>query len=261
MHRLTGFVLFCGIIYAGITAILYAQQTRLIYPSPDIVSPLPDGFEEVFLQTADGLELRSFYRRAGAGQPTVVYFHGNGGTLYGSVVATEQVAALGYGLLLVEYRGYGGNAGTPCEQGFYADGRAALAFLTGQDIAKGQIIVMGNSIGTGTAVQLATEISPKALVLSAPFTSLPDAASEVLWWLPVRPLIRDTYDNASKIGQITAPTLIVHGSNDTLIPYQHGEALAEAGPAAEFILFDAEGHDLIFTPAVQAAQAAWLAAL
>lgn len=261
MRWLIGFALLCGIIYAGVAAFLYSQQIRLIYPSPDLVSPLPAGFEEVFLSTTDGLELRSFYRPAEAEQPTVVYFHGNGGTLYGSLVATEQVAALGYGMLLVEYRGYGGNAGTPSEQGFYADGRAALAFLAERDIAEGQIILMGNSIGTGTAVQLATEITPKALVLSVPFTSLPDVASEVLWWLPVRALIRDRYDNQTKIAQIDAPTLIVHGSADTLIPYQQGEALAEASPDAEFILFDGEGHDLIFTSAVQVAQAEWLAAL
>lgn len=261
MRWAAGLGILCGVAYLAITAFLYSQQTRLIYPAPDMVSPLSAGFEDVVLTTSDGLELRSFYRVAQDGKPTAIYFHGNGGTLYGSVVATEQIAAAGYGLLLVEYRGYGGNAGSPSEEGFYADGRAALAFLKDRGIAEADTVLMGNSIGTGTAVQLATEITPKALLLTAPFTSLPDVASEVLWWLPARLLIRDTYDSKSKLADVTAPVLVLHGSVDELIPYTQGEQLAATSTGAEFQLFDGEGHNLIFTPSVQAAQVEWLAGL
>lgn len=261
MRWLIGIGLLCGAVYIAVTGFLYSQQTQLIYPAPDMISPLPAGFEEVVLTTSDGIELRSFYRPASAGQPTAVYFHGNGGTLYGSLVATEQIAAAGYGLLLVEYRGYGGNAGSPSEDGFYADGRAALAFLRERQIAESDTILMGNSIGTGTAVQLATEITPKALLLTAPFTSLPDVAADVLWWLPVRLLIRDQYDSHAKIGDVNAPILVLHGSADELIPHQQGQALAAETARADFQLFAGEGHNLIFTPAVQAAQVEWLAGL
>ncbi|WP_209348991.1 alpha/beta hydrolase [Pontixanthobacter sp. CEM42] len=261
MRWLIGAVSVAVIVYLAVAALLYFQQGRMIYPAPQDVVPLPEGFEEIALQTSDGLTLRSFYRSAEEGQPTAVYFHGNGGTLLGSAAATSRMGQKGYGLLLVEYRGYGGNEGEPSEGGFYKDGRAALAFLEAQGIRQDQTILIGNSIGSGTATQMATEIRPKALILASPFTSVPDVASAAVPWMPVRILVRDRFDNAAKLRDITVPVLVQHGSADTMIPPSHGETLADLAPTGTFQIFDGAGHDLIFDPEPQSAQYVWLTEL
>lgn len=183
------------IAYAALLALAWAFQTSLIYPAPRGSVPVPPGFAEVQLHTKDGLKLRAFEREAQPGLRTVVHFHGNGGSLAGALAETRGLAEAGYGLLLGNYRGYGTNPGSPSEQGFYADGRAAFAHLATRGVAPAETVVMGNSIGSGTAVQMALEFRPRALILASPFTSLTDIAAETMWFLPVRRLLRDRFDN------------------------------------------------------------------
>lgn len=247
-----------AIAYAAVLALAWAFQTSLIYPAPRGSVPVPPGFAEVQLRTEDGLKLRAFEREAQPGFSTVVHFHGNGGSLAGALVETQALPEAGYGLLLVNYRGYGTNPGLPSEQGFYADGRAALAHLAARGVAPAQTVVMGNSIGSGTAAQMALELSPQALILVSPFTSLTDVAAETMWFLPVRRLLRDRFDNRAKMGDLRMPVLIQHGTADTLIPAAHAEALAEAARQPTLQLFEGAGHDLSFRPESQAAQVTWL---
>ncbi|NJO14030.1 MAG: prolyl oligopeptidase family serine peptidase [Rhizobiales bacterium] len=164
-----------------------------------------------------------------------------------------------YGVLLVEYRGYGGNPGGLREQGFYRDGRAAMAFLAAQGFTPAQTVIVGNSIGSGTAMQMAREYEPAALILSSPFTSLTDAVAEKAPLIPVRLLLRDQFDNADKVQALKAPMLVLHGTADAVVPFAHGKRMAKVGAPATFIPFEGEGHDLTFTPEAQAAQVAWLA--
>ena len=247
--------------YALLVVLVWSQQTRLLYPAPQEAVPLSPGFEETELRTADGLRLRAFYLQAQPGKRTVVYFHGNGGSLLGATLETEALADAGLGLLLVAYRGYGGNPGAPSESGLYADGRAAMAFLADREIPARETVLVGNSMGSGVATQIATEFAPAGLVLSAGYTSLPDVAASKMPWLPVRHLMRDHYDNASKLRDLDIPVLVLHGRADTLIPHTHGETLANAAPDGQLVLFEGVGHDLSFHPEPQAAMASWIAAL
>ena len=248
-------------IYLLVSLLAWAMQDRLIYPaSQERFEPGP-GYREVTLDTSDGLALRAFARAADPGKPTLVYFHGNGGTLAGNMAANEAFAQAGYGLLLVDYRGYGSNPGAPSEQGFYRDGRAAMGWLAGQGIAPGDTIIAANSIGGGTAVQMASEYRVRALVLVAPFTSLPDRASEVASWLPVRWLLRDDFDNAAKLPKLDMPILIQHGTADKVVPFAHGETLSKLNPQVTFERFDGMGHELAFQPLSQQARLAWVEAL
>ena len=258
MRWLIGALSLAALAYLAVAVLLYFQQGRFIYPAPQDVVPLPAGFEDVSLGTTDGMALRSFYKAAEDGQPTVVFFHGNGGTLLGSAAATQKLREKGYGLLLLEYRGYGGNGGEPSEEGFYNDGRAALAFLKEHGVAEDQMILISNSIGGGTATQMASEIDAKALILVAPFTSVTDVARATVPWMPVGLLLRDRFDNAGKMPELDLPVLVQHGTADTLIPPSHGETLAELAPNSTFQSFDGAGHDLIFTPEAQSAQYVWL---
>ena len=247
-------------LYLAVLVGLYLMQGRLIYPARQEQHQPSPGFVTATLRTEDGLALQAHWRAPAAGKPTVVYFHGNAGSLAGATVETQALVARGYGALLVEYRGYGGNPGATSEVGFTRDGRAAMAFLGAQGIPLARTVVVGNSIGSGTATAMAREFTPAALILSAPFTTLADVAHGHVPWVPTGLLLRDRFDNLAKVRLLQLPVLVQHGTADTLVPYAHGQTLAKAAPRATLQTFDGEGHGLSFNPAVQAAQIAWLEA-
>lgn len=258
LRRARRLALLIAIGYIAVAALVWSQQSRMLYPAPQELVALSEGFAEARLATSDGLLLRAFHREAAGDLPTIVYFHGNGGSLAGAAVETRRMAEAGYGLLLVEYRGYGGNPGEPAEQGLYEDGRAAMSFLADAGLEPDQIILAGNSLGSGVATQLASEYPVRAMVLSAPYTTLQDVAAERMWWLPVRLLMRDRFDSLSKVATIETPLLVVHGTHDSLIPHEHGRTLADAAPMANFISMSGFGHDLSFYPETQDVILDWL---
>lgn len=155
---------------------------------------VPAGFERVRYNIADGIEIAAGWRKAEPGRPTMLFFHGNGADWQSTAFVTARLAA----------QGYGGNPGTPSEAGLYEDGRAAWRFLREQDLHQGEIVLVGNSIRSGVATQLAGETEPRALVLISPFDSLEETASRALRWLPVRMLLRDRYDNVGKFPHVAA---------------------------------------------------------
>jgi pimeloyl-ACP methyl ester carboxylesterase len=243
--------------YLAIVVLLAVNQGRIIYPAPP-PQGVPPGYSPIELRTADGLALTSGYRPARAGLPTVLFFHGNGMVWPDGRYVTELLARRGYGLLLAEYRGYNGNPGRASEQGLYHDSRAALGFLEANGVASGDVVVMGLSVGSGPAVQLAIENEVRALILISPVSSLPATARAAYPWLPVGPLLRDRYDNLAKLRDVDAPILILHGDADRLIPHAHAEQLAASNPAAEFVLLPGRGHNMAADPLVQSLELEFL---
>jgi fermentation-respiration switch protein FrsA (DUF1100 family) len=206
--------------YGSAIAMLLWLQGRLIYPLERIrdLAPNPDAerIERVTLTTSDGLPLTVRYKApADRNGRTVVLFHGNGEDLSQRVHIAHALAAAGLGVLLAEYRGYGGNPGKPHEAGLYADGRAAVEFAYRHSP---HVVLHGYSLGSGVAVQLATEYPIDALILEAPFTGIADVARMHYPYAPIRWLLRDRYDNLSKIGAVRAPVLIYGGLADGVIP-------------------------------------------
>jgi fermentation-respiration switch protein FrsA (DUF1100 family) len=132
------------------------------------------------------------------------------------------------GILMPEYRGYGGNPGEPSEDGFVRDAEAALTFLKREGLAPDRIIVYGESIGSGVATRVASERPVTAVVLESPFTSLTAMAARHYPWLPVGRLLQDRFDSASRIGRVRAPLLVLQGGRDTIVPPEMGRALFEA---------------------------------
>ncbi len=120
------------------------------------------------------------------------------------------------------------------------------------------MVLVGNSLGSGVATQLATEMRPRALVLVSGFTSLPDVAAAKLPWLPVRLLVRDRFDNLAKIGAVAVPVLVLHGERDRIIPFAHAQTLADAAPDGTLIPFPEAGHELAYTAEAQLAIREWL---
>ena len=248
-----GFLLLGALVllYLALVALAFLFQNRLIYPAPAVQSQVPAGYERVRYITADGIELAAGWRRAAPGRPTLLFFHGNGADWQSTAFVTARLASEGYGVLAAEYRGYGGNPGAPTEKGLYEDGRAAWAFLRDQNVTAEDIVLLGNSLGSGVATHLATEVNPAALVLISPFDSLEETASRAMRWLPVRQLIRDRYDNVGKIPHITAPVLILHGEEDTLISLPQVRALARTREDVELVTYAGWGHELVMNEAVQ----------
>ncbi|NNC59098.1 MAG: alpha/beta fold hydrolase [Erythrobacter sp.] len=243
-----------GFLALGLTLF----QRSFIYPAPAVSRLIPAGFEIIRYPTEDGLTLRAGYRPAARGMPTIVYFHGNGADWQSSVVATDRLVPEGYGALTAEYRGYAGNPGKPSEQGLYADGRAALAWLKEQGIGSQDVVLIGNSIGAGVAVEVATQASPAALVLISPFASLRQLVAEKIFWLPTGPLLRDHYLSNAKLSRIDAPILILHGEADRVIPVSHGRQLAKTNPNALIETYPGAGHELAWLDAAQMRTLAFL---
>jgi len=239
-------------IYLIIAIALYFGQRRVLY-LPDRRTPDPTraGVAEmrpVTLATEDGLDLLAWWRPPQASDNgTLVYFHGNGGHIGYRGYKLRPYLDAGLGVLIVSYRGYGGNPGSPTEEGLYADGRAALAFVTDEGIPLSKLVLYGESLGSGVAVHLAARTDVAAVVLEAPFTSIPDVAAHHYWWLPARQLIHDRYNSETKIDEVDAPVLILHGERDRVVPIRFGHALLVAASEPKTgVFFPEAGHEDLY---------------
>ncbi len=244
--------------YGVIVALAYLFQRSLLYfPGGALPAPARAGLAEMasmVLTTEDRLSLVAWYKAPAAGAAVIVLFHGNAGTIADRAFKARPLLDAGFGLLLVEYRGYGGNPGSPSESGLYADGRAALAFLDGLGIGADRIVLYGESLGCAVAVELAAARPFAALVLEAPFTSIPDVAAGHYPYLPVRWLAKDRFASIAKIGRVQAPLLLIHGERDNVVPIRFGRRLYEAAPEPKRALFLATaGHNDLYNHGVAAA--------
>jgi uncharacterized protein len=250
---------FALVFIVATMGILYFGQRYFLFPAPQerLVAP-PPGYSFVETLTSDGLKLRAAYRPATDGKPTLLFFHGNGDSIAGADHATRRLTGAGYGALLVEYRGYGGNPGSPNESGLYKDGEAAIAWLSKHGIGPRQLIIVGNSIGSGPATELALRHRPAALVLISGFASLPFVVSDLYPFIPAKWMVRDRFDNETKLGRIKSPILILHGDADTLVRPVNAHRLARANSAAKLIVVPDAGHELAYGETGQVAVLAWL---
>lgn len=261
MKIVINLLLFVLVFALAATAILYTQQRRLLFPAPgQYPADPPPGFALVHTQTDDGLRLSAFYRRAAPGKKTLLFFHGNGDNLTGAIQATRGSAAAGHGLLLAEYRGYGGNPGSPGEEGLYRDGEATMRWLAEARVAPRDIVVVGNSIGSGPATEMALRHEVAALVLVSGFSDLPTVVQSQVPVIP-RWLVRDRFDNAAKLGQVKAPVFLLHGDADTLVKPDNLDRLRTARPDAIVALVAGAGHELAYTAPAQAILTGWVDAL
>jgi uncharacterized protein len=242
-------------VLAASVGLLWAFQRHLIYlPSPGPVPPaasvLP-GAEDVSFQTADGLRLRGWFVPPVGGArppgPAVLVCNGNGGDRSMRAALAVALSRLGLAVLLFDYRGYGGNPGSPTEAGLAADARAALGYLAGRpEVDPERVVYFGESLGAAVALRLATERPPAALVLRSPFASLAEVGQRHYPVLPVSLLLRDRYDSAALAGRLSAPLLVVAGGRDRIVPASHSRRLFAAAPQPKrlVVLEGADHNDL-----------------
>jgi len=238
------------VIFLALISLMVVYQRGLMYHPTQkwTADPAQHHMQVVHYTTADNLVLAAWYAPPKDGKPVFVLFHGNAENLSSWVPVPDYFTKLGYGFLLAEYRGYGGNPGSPSENGFYNDGRAAMNWLIKeQKIPENKIVIYGVSIGSGTASQMALEYKNiKALVLEAPFTSAANEAGDIYPWLgPFKYLVFDRYDNISKALQFKMPVLIAHGSADALVPPAQSKALFNVltGPNKQYVLLSGGHHN------------------
>jgi fermentation-respiration switch protein FrsA (DUF1100 family) len=233
-------------LYACALAVLFVNQRSLLYPASARRSTAAEagltGFQDLILQTPDGERLVAWWKPPQPGKALILYFHGNGGSLWNGRLRAQALTASGRGLLMISYRGYSGSTGAPTEMGLHTDARTAYDWVR-QSYEAARLVAYGESLGTGVAVRLASEQSLAGLILDAPYTSTADVASLIYWYVPVRWLMLDQYRSLDIIQQVKAPILILHGTDDRTIPFAFGERLYAAAPEPKrFIRIEGGGH-------------------
>ena len=249
----------------------WLTQRRMIYvPSGDVGTPASAGLpraENVSLTTSDGLTLGGWFVPASqARSTTLIVFNGNAGNRAYRADIAQRLSAEGFAALLFDYRGFGGNPGSPTEEGLALDARAARDYLlTRADVDASRIVYFGESLGSGVAVRLASEHPPLALILRSPFTSFVDVGRVHYGWLPVGLLLSDRYPSLDRIAQVRSPLLVIAGSNDSIVPAEQSRRLFDAAnePKRLLIVEGADHNDeaLAAGPKVIAAVRDFLASL
>jgi uncharacterized protein len=223
----------------------FGQRKLMYFPDRARVQPaevgLPDVAERV-LKTPDGARVVAWYGKARPGQPTLLYFHGNGGSLSIRAERIRRFMAEGWGVYMMTYRGYGGSTGEPTEVHNVADARLAYGALVLEGVAPSSIVVYGESLGTGIATRIAIEREVAGLILEAPYTSIVDVAAQAYPFLPVRLFLVDRYETSKYIANVKVPLLIVHGERDGVIPVAMGKELYRLANEPKRIVVFPEGR-------------------
>ena len=240
--------------YVGLVSMLLFFENRLVFHPTTAAQhwqpPPPNAdIQDVTLHSTDGTRIHAWWCPAKDSDQAILYCHGNAGNLShrgGAIAKLRQL--LGASVLIIDYPGYGKSEGFSTEQGCYQAADAAYAWLTVEKkITPKKILLYGASLGGGVVTELAYRKDHRALVLIKTFTSLPDAAADIYWWLPApkRFLMSNRFESLSKIGSIHRPVFIAHGTADTLIPHSHGERLFAAAnkPKHFFPMLGANHND------------------
>jgi uncharacterized protein len=251
MPVLIKFLLGLLLVWALIALAAYLGQRRLMYfPNRTRVPPAAAGLadvEERQLNTPDGARVLAWYGKASPGQPTLLYFHGNGGALFERAERMRRFMSVGWGVYIMSYRGYGGSSGSPSEVANIADARLAYADVLAQGVAAQKLILYGESLGTGVAARLALDGLGAGLVLEAPFTSAVAVGARAYPYLPVSLLLKDRYETGAFIAQVRMPLLILHGERDRTIPVAMGRELFRLAHAPKRLaIFPNADHNDIY---------------
>jgi pimeloyl-ACP methyl ester carboxylesterase len=246
-------------------AMVWALQRQLIYfPDPTQVAAADDvipGAHDVTLHTADGLELGAWFVPAAGPVDTrmvVLVAPGNGGNRAGRAGLAEELSGRGLAVLLMDYRGYGGNPGAPSEDGLAADADAAVKALTDLGYPAQRTLFFGESLGSGVVAALQARHPPAGIVLRSPFTDLVDVAAHHYPWMPVRTLLRDRFPVLDHLATSDVPVTVIYGDRDSVVPTVLSARVADHAPALSerVVLADADHNDpVMFGPRVAAAVA------
>lgn len=230
--------------YISLVGLMYLSQRTLLYPGASTARPPEHASwgENVYIRTRDGETLHGLYSQGEPGQPKVLFFLGNADRVSNYGFLARALAARGIGLLAISYRGYPGSTGTPSEDGLLTDGIAAFDWLSTR--SDGEIVVLGQSLGSGVAVHTAGERPAFAVILVSAFQSVVSLAQTHYPFFPVALLIKDPFRSDLRIAKLRQPKLFIHGRRDAIIPLSSGEALYQVAPEPkQMLVYDGSGHN------------------
>jgi pimeloyl-ACP methyl ester carboxylesterase len=259
-RRLVVVLVIVVLLAGGCLAAAWGLQRQLIYyPDPSDVPPVSEvlpGARNVTLETADGLELGAWYVPADAERDTgmaVLMVPGNGGNRAGRADLARDLADRGFAVLVIDYRGYGGNPGSPSEDGLAADADAAVRALDDLGHPLDRTIFLGESLGTGVVAGLQQRHRPAGIVLRSPFTELADVGRHHYPWLPVGTLLRDRFPVLEPLAGSDVPVTVVYGDRDSVVPTELSARVADGVPVlVERVVLEGADHNdpVMFGPRV-----------
>lgn len=255
-----------SLIYICVVIVFASLELSLVFqpssPAQSWVDPVDPRTQDAWLTDARGTKLHAWWippKRVEQG--AILVAHGNGGNVsHRGLLASDLNRAVGAGVLLFEYPGYGKSEGRPTEEGCYDAGDAGYRWLVEEaKIPPNRVVLFGESLGGGVAVEMAVRHEHRALVLLYTFTSLPAAAKYHYPWLPTHMLMRTRFDSLSKVGKCTRPVFIAHGTADEIVPFRQGEQLfAAANEPKEFVRLEGMTHNIAIGEAFYAPLARFL---
>ena len=211
------------IAYLVMIIFIYFYQRNLLYhPSENNYQndKIQFNYDEIFIKVNDEIQLKSWIIKKDFKKlKTLVIFHGNAGHLSNRIYKLNELYKLDVNILLISWRGFSGNKGSPTENNLYEDAEASIKWLNKKGVNNNQIILYGESLGSGVAVEVGKENNFNSIILESPFTSIENSAKIYYPYLPVKLLLKDRYDSINKIKMINTPILIMHGMKDDLVPY------------------------------------------
>ncbi len=217
------------IAYLIVMIFIYFYQRNLMYhPSENNYQDdqVQFNYEVVNIEVDSEIKLKSWLIKKNLNKlKTLLIFHGNAGDLSNRIYKLNELNKLDINILLISWRGFSGNKGSPTEKNLYEDADAAIKWLNKKNVKNNKIVLYGESLGTGVAVEMAKKNNFNSIILESPFTSIENSAKIYYPYLPVKFLLKDRYDSISKIKKINSPILIMHGEKDEVVPFSMGKEL------------------------------------
>ena len=235
------FIIGIIIIYSSVLILLFIFQRSLMYHPEEnnyFGDQLKVKVEKVKIKTSDNINLLGWFHKKDLKKfKTIVYFHGNAGNLENRIHKLNHFKDMDVNFLIIAWRGFSGNQGKPSEKGLYKDGNSAILWLKNLGLKDNDIVLYGESLGSGIATEIAQNNNFAGLVLETPFTSMIEAAKNFYPYIPVALLLKDKYDNQKKIKNINIPVLVMHGEADQIVPFWMGEKIFELANQPKYSYF------------------------
>ena len=237
------------VAYVVLIIFIYFYQRNLLYhPSENNYQndKIQFNYDEVFIKVDEKIKLKSWLIKKDFKKlKTLVIFHGNAGHLSNRIYKLNELYKLDINILLISWRGFSGNKGSPTEQNLYKDAEATIKWLNEQEIKNNQIILYGESLGSGVAVEIGKKNNFNSIILESPFTSIENSAKIYYPYLPVKLLLKDKFNSISKITMINIPILIMHGKKDDVVPFSMGKQLFEKANSPKHSYFTSDDDHMM----------------
>ena len=252
MNFYTASILALVSFYVLVLIVVFFFQGNLLY-HPSVDNYLkdqavnePTEIEKIKITTKDKIDLVGWlYNRNLEKFKTILFFHGNAGSLENRTYKLNHFKDLDVNFLIIAWRGFSGNRGKPNEMGLYEDAESAIKWLKMKGVNEKNIILYGESLGTGVAVQVAQNQNYAGVILESPFTSMVNMGKKYYPFFPVSLLLKDKFESYKKINNISVPVLIMHGKVDKIVPYDMGKKMYELANEPKFFYSQEYGDHMI----------------